>query len=169
MIQCKNVSKKFLIPHERRNTLKNFFIHLFRPLRYDVFYALQDITFSLSAGEWIGIIGRNGSGKSTLLRLMAQIFLPDSGHLSIQGKIVPLLELGIGFHGELTAKQNIHLNGALLGIPPQKLQSVENEILRFADIESFKDTKIKNFSSGMTARLAFAIALQSEGDVFLFD
>lgn len=169
MIQLKNVSKKFLIPHEKRNTLKDFFLNIFRPLRYETFYALKDISLDIPPGEWVGIVGPNGSGKSTLLRLTAQIFLPDSGQVLSCGQTVPLLELGIGFHGELTAQQNIILNGTLLGISPEKLRRKQQEILKFADVEKFRDTKLKNFSSGMVSRLAFAIALQCEGDIFLLD
>lgn len=169
MIKIQNVSKKFLLPHEKRNTLRDHFLGLFRNREYEEFFALRDISLDIHPGEWVGIIGRNGSGKSTLLRILSGIFLPDEGSFSIHGKRVPLLELGVGFHGELTVRENIFLNGTLLGISQKELKTKEKSILEFAELENFQDAKLKNLSSGMAVRLAFSIAIQADGEVFLLD
>lgn len=169
MISLSGVSKKFLLPHERRNTLKEHFLNIFHPVEYEIFWALKDITLRVKKGEWVGIIGRNGSGKSTLLRVLAGILQPEEGDISLNGKVVPLLELGIGFHPELTTRQNILLGGTLLGIDSNVLRKEMNSLLEFAGLSDFQDMKFKNLSSGMRLRLAFSLVAQTRGDIFLLD
>lgn len=169
MIKVNSISKKFKIPHEKRNTVFESLKGILNPLTYETFYALNDLTFDVKQGEFIGIIGKNGSGKSTLLRILAGILKQDSGTYQINGKIIPFLELGLGFNGELTAKENIYLSGMLMGLSKEEIKNKFKEIIQFAELENFIDTKLKNFSSGMNMRLAFSIAINSKGDVYLID
>ncbi len=169
MIQVKNISKQFLIPHEKRETLRENFLRFFRPRKYEKLQALNQISFNVKQGEWLGIIGRNGSGKSTLLKLLAGIYAPNKGKIHISGKIVPLLELGVGFHPELTVLQNIFFNATLLGLSQKEIEDKTETILDFAELERFKDQQLKNLSSGMQVRLAFAVAMQANGDIYLLD
>ena len=169
MIKIENLSKTFLVPHEKRFNIKDYFIHFFSKMNYEKFNALNDISFNMEKGEGLGIIGSNGAGKSTLLKILAGIYSPDSGKIVIKGNVVPFLELGVGFHSELSARDNIYLNGLLLGIPRKKIQEKFDEIIDFAEIRPFVDQKLKNFSSGMQARLGFAIAMHAPADVFLID
>jgi len=169
MIHTKHLSKKFLIPHKKRVSFRDYFIDLFSSTNYREFDALSDISFDVYNGEWLGIIGKNGSGKSTLLKVLAGIYLSDSGEIKIDGNVVPFLELGVGFEPELSARDNIYLNGLLLGIPHQTIKEKFEEILQFAEVGEFVDQKLKNFSSGMKIRLAFAIAMHTHADVFVID
>lgn len=169
MIQVKNISKQFLIPHEKRETLRENFLGFFCSRKYETLQALDRVSFEVKEGEWLGVIGRNGSGKSTLLKLLAGIYTPNEGQLCLSGKIVPLLELGVGFHPELTVLQNIFFNATLLGLSQKEIEDKTEEILDFSELERFKDQQLKNLSSGMQVRLAFAIAIQAEGDVYLLD
>ncbi len=169
MITVQNISKQFLIPHEKRDKLRDHFLKLFQRLEYENFHALDDISFSVKKGEWIGVIGKNGSGKSTLLRILSGILPAHNGTYKVNGKVTPLLGLGIGFDDELTVNQNIFLNGVLLGLSHQVLKTKRLTILQFADIESFQDTKLKNLSSGMRLRLAFALVREIDGDILLLD
>ncbi len=168
-IQVQNLNKSFLLPHEQRNTLKESFINLFRRTQYEHFQALNNVAFSIPKGSFFGIMGANGSGKSTLLKILANIYQPDSGEVLVSGKVAPLLELGIGFQQELPARQNIFINAALLGLTNRQIEKALPKIIEFAEIENFIDLKIKNFSSGMRQRLAFAIATQIEADIYLCD
>ena len=170
-IKVEDVDKSFEIPEERIGSLKGYFLNplkLFKQ-KNKKFEALSDINFTIKKGEFIGIIGRNGSGKSTLLKLIAGIYTPDRGRIKINGKLIPFLELGVGFNPELSAKENIFLNGAILGMSRKFLKLKMDEIIDFAEIREFIDTPIKNFSSGMVVRLAFSIAIQAKGDVYLLD
>jgi len=169
ILEMQNVCKTFIIPHEKRDTLREHFLGFFCRKEYERFFALRDISFQLRTGEWLGIVGPNGSGKSTLLRILADIFRPDSGHVHVEGKIVPLLELGVGFHPDLTVRQNIFLNGTLLGLDRERIKKEIASMLQFAELTQFQDAKLKNLSSGMTMRLAFSIAIKTDGDVFLLD
>lgn len=169
MIKLENVSKTFKIPHEKRTTLRESFVQFFRPLKYEKFWALKNVSFEVNEGEWMGIVGPNGSGKSTLLKILAGVYLPDSGKIEIKGRLVPFLELGVGFNMELSARDNIFLNGIILGMTKKEVERKFKQIVQFAGIERFLDTKLKNFSSGMQVRLAFSIAKEVEGDVYLLD
>lgn len=169
MLIVNNLSKSFLIPHQRRTTLKENFVDFLRPNVYEKFKALDNISFQIKKGEFWGIVGPNGSGKSTLLKILAKIYQPDSGQIQVNGRIAPLLELGIGFKEELSARENIFISGALLGLSRLQIKQRFNHILEFAGIAHFIDLKLKNFSSGMRQRLAFAIAAQIDADIYLCD
>lgn len=169
ILKVENVFKTFKVPHENVNTVKSLFLNPFREIKHTKFIALEDVSFDLKQGEFLGVIGRNGSGKSTLLKLIAGIYEPDEGQIHVDGKIVPFLELGVGFNPELTAKENVYLNGTILGMSKKFLNNKYEEIMAFADVKEFEDMPLKNFSSGMYVRLAFAIAIQSNADIFLLD
>ncbi|MFH0870503.1 MAG: ABC transporter ATP-binding protein [archaeon] len=170
-IKIKDVSKKFRIPHESRSTLAESVIGAITKgrVKYEDFYALKDVNLNVSAGEFVGIIGPNGSGKTTLLKIIGKILEPDKGSVSSNGRIIPLLEMGIGFMQELTAKENIYLYGSLLGLSRNEVNSKLKAIVDFAGIRQFTDTPLKDFSTGMMARLAFSIAKEVEGDIYLID
>lgn len=168
-ISLQNLSKSFIVPHQRRTTLKDSFVDFLRPTVNEKFFALQDINLQIPAGQFVGIIGPNGSGKSTLLKIMAQIYRPDQGQVNVQGKVASLLELGIGFQQDLSARDNIFINASLLGLSNSKIRQILPEIVEFAGIGHFLDLKIKNYSSGMRQRLAFAIAAHLDADIYLCD
>lgn len=169
IIQVKNISKVFMIPEENRNTLREHFWNFFRPMKHKKFQALDNVSFEVNRGEWLGIIGRNGSGKSTLLKILAGIYLPDSGRFCRNGSLVPFLELGVGFNFELSARENIFLNGTILGMTRKEINAVFDAIVEFAEIKEFLDLPLKNYSSGMKVRLAFAIATKVDADIYLLD
>ncbi len=168
-IEIKNVFKVFRIPSERRSTLKEHAVGFFRRVHYDEFSALKDVSFSVKKGEFFGIIGRNGSGKSTLLKIIAGIFIPSSGSVNVNGKVSSFLELGVGFNPELTARENIFLYGAILGLCRNEINAKFDSIIQFAELEKFVDAKLKTFSSGMQVRLGFATAIQADADIYLVD
>lgn len=184
-IEINGVTKTFVLPTERRDTLKENFIHAFRgglrraggggrrgifsKLDYQNFEALNNVTFAVHPGEFVGIMGKNGSGKSTLLRIIAGIYRPTEGRVTINGRVAPFLELGIGFQPELTARENIRINGTLLGMTGAQIRSRFDAIVDFAEIREFLDLKVKNYSSGMRSRLAFAIAKEADADIYLCD
>jgi ABC-type polysaccharide/polyol phosphate transport system ATPase subunit len=163
------VSKVFRLPHERRNTLKEYFLHPFRRSDYEEQRALQDVSFNVEPGEFFGIVGPNGSGKSTLLKIIAGIYRQDTGTVCVSGLLSPFIELGVGFNPELTARDNIRINGTLLGLSRRELDERYKEIVAFSELERFVDQKLKNFSSGMQVRLAYAIGIQVDFDVLLLD
>jgi ABC-2 type transport system ATP-binding protein len=169
IIKVSNVSKKFKIPQERRNSIKKLFMTPFRRNRVQVFQSLQNISFEVKRGEFVGIVGRNGSGKSTLLKLVAGIYAPDKGTIEIGGRLTPFLELGVGFNPELTGKENVYLNGIILGMSRSYITQKYNEIVKFAELDQFMEMPVKNYSSGMLVRLAFSIAIQADADIFLLD
>ncbi len=168
-IKLENVSKSFYIPTEQKNTIKSYFLNPFHKPKLRKFDALKDISFEVKRGEFLGIIGRNGSGKSTLLKLIAGIYEPDSGKITVNGKIVPFLELGVGFNPELSGRENIFLNGTILGMSRKYLEEKFDEIVNFAEVRDFIDMPLKNYSSGMQVRLAFAITTVTDGDIYLMD
>ena len=170
-VEFQNVVKKFRIYHEKRNALFDHLANITnkKHSHYEEFLVLDKVSFSIKKGEMFGIIGRNGSGKTTLLRLIANIFRPDSGIIRINGNVVPILELGTGFQGDLTARDNIIQYGIILGFTRKEIINRVEKILEFAELERFADTKIRNFSSGMIARLAFSTAIQVEPDILLVD
>lgn len=173
-ISVQNLSKSFLVPHQRRTTLKDSFVDFLavglwqKPVK-EQFFALKDINLEINSGEFVGIIGPNGSGKSTLLKLLAGIYRPGQGQINLNGTVAPLLELGIGFQQDLSARDNIYINAALLGLSAAKTRSILPDIVEFAEIGHFLDLKIKNYSSGMRQRLAFAIAANIDADIYLCD
>ncbi len=169
-IKVTNVSKTFKLPHEKKSSVKGLFLGIFKPkATYDRQQVLDGVSFEIKKGEFFGIVGRNGSGKSTLLKLLAGIYSPDKGHIQINGKLTPFIELGVGFNPELTGRENVYLNGALLGFNRSEMDKMYNEIVEFAELEKFMDQKLKNYSSGMQVRLAFSIAIQAQSDLMLID
>jgi ABC-type polysaccharide/polyol phosphate transport system ATPase subunit len=168
-ISVKGVTKTFRIPRHRPSTLKERVMHPLTVIPKTEFAAAQDVSFDVAEGEFFGIVGRNGSGKSTLLKLLAGIYVPDSGTVSVRGRISPFIELGVGFNPELTARDNVIVNGTLLGLTRAEIARRYPKILEFAELEEFEDLKLKNYSSGMLVRLAFSTAIQVDGEVLLFD
>lgn len=170
IIEVKNVSMKFNLMEEKIDTLKEFVVKLLKgKLFYNEFIALHDVSFDLEKGDIFGIVGLNGAGKSTLLKILAGVLQPSSGSVKIGGTIAPLIEVGAGFDPELTAKENIFLNGAILGYSREFLQEHFQEIIEFAELEQFVNVPVKNFSSGMYARLGFAIATVVQPDILIVD
>lgn len=169
-VVIKNLSKSFKIPLDKSSGLKQVITGVFKKKRgYREFTVLKDISFEIDRGDFFGIVGRNGSGKSTLLKLLAGIYIPDSGHIQVNGSLTPFIELGVGFNPELSARENVYLNGALLGFSRHEVQAMYDEIVDFAELGDFMAEKLKNFSSGMQVRLAFSIAIKSNSSILLFD
>jgi ABC-2 type transport system ATP-binding protein len=170
VIEIDNVSKIFKLPHEKNNSLKAALINFHKSKRrFELQYALKNISFEIKKGEFFGIIGRNGSGKSTLLKMLAGIYEPTKGGISVNGSLTPFIELGVGFNQELTGRENVFLNGALLGFNRKEMQKMYKDIVEFAELERFMDQKLKNYSSGMQVRLAFSIAIRADSDILLID
>ena len=169
VIAVEHVSKGFLLPHQRRSSIKEFFLHPLRKLEYERNLALDDVSFTVEEGECFGVIGPNGGGKSTLLKVLAGIYRADSGSVRIAGRLSPFIELGVGFQPDLNARDNIRVNGTLLGLTPKGVDERFDEIVGFAELERFVDQKLKNYSSGMQVRLAFAIAIQVPFEILLLD
>lgn len=166
----RNVKKSFRLPTEQASGLKQSFINWTRGIKgYEEQQVLNDISFTVEKGDFFGIVGRNGSGKSTLLKIISQIYEPDSGEVAVNGKLVPFIELGVGFNPELTGRENVYLNGALLGFTRGEIDEMYQEIVDFAEIEPFMDQKLKNYSSGMQVRLAFSVAIKAQGDILVLD
>lgn len=175
-IKVSGVSKNFRLPHQNQsNSIKSLFLN---PLNIitkksetsEVQHALKDISFEIKKGEFFGIVGRNGSGKSTLLKILAGIYQPSEGSIEVNGKLVPFIELGVGFNPELSGRENVYLNGALLGFDQKKVEAKYKDIVAFAELERFMDQKLKNYSSGMQVRLAFSVAtVLAESDILLID
>jgi len=169
-INAKNLKKTFRLYHEKRDTAFEFIYGLFNKKKYyEELVVLDDISFNVKKGELFGIIGKNGTGKTTLLRLLSKIYKPDSGTIEINGSLVPFLGLGAGFQREMTATDNVILYGKLLGFSKDEITKRVNTIIQFAELEKFADTKLKNFSAGMYARLAFSTAVQVDPDIVLMD
>lgn len=170
-IRVDEVSKSFVLPHEKVNSLKSAFTSLAKggKRHKEVQHALGDISFEIKKGEFFGIVGRNGSGKSTLLKILAGIYQPSSGKVYTAGRLVPFIELGVGFNMELTGRENVFLNGAMLGFSESEVAAMYDDIVAFAELERFMDQKLKNYSSGMQVRLAFSMATRAEADILLVD
>jgi ABC-type polysaccharide/polyol phosphate transport system ATPase subunit len=168
-IDARGVSKTFLIPHETRMRLKEYFAHPLRRTTYERNDALRDVTFQVESGEFFGIVGPNGCGKSTLLKILARIYRADAGSVQVNGKLSPFIELGVGFNYELSARDNIEINGILLGLTPREIEERFDRILAFAELERFVDQQLKNYSSGMLVRLGYSIAIQVPFDILLLD
>lgn len=169
MVACRGVSKRFGIPSSPHGTLRGRLLHPLERTTWRRFEALDDITFEVPRGEFFGIVGRNGSGKSTLLKVLAGIYAPDTGGVTINGSLAPFIELGVGFNFELSARDNLYINGSLLGLTRRRLRERYEAIVEFAELDGFMDMKLRNFSSGMQVRLAFAIAIESGADILLVD
>ncbi|MFN5115504.1 MAG: ABC transporter ATP-binding protein, partial [Acidimicrobiaceae bacterium] len=167
-ISVDNISKKFRLYHEKNQFLKSAVLRGKRA-SFDEFWALEEVSFEVPQGSTFGIIGSNGSGKSTLLKCLAGILSPDIGSISVNGRVAALLELGAGFHPEMTGRENIFLNGAILGMTQKELLRKLDAIIGFAGLEEFIDTPVKNYSSGMTVRLGFAIAINVDPEILIID
>lgn len=173
MIKVNNVSMKFNLGIEKNFSLKLFFINLFKPKKNkkkkEDFWALKNVSFDVKQGEVIGFVGSNGAGKSTLLKIIAGVMKPTEGNVEIGGNICPMIELGAGFDMDLTARENIFLNGAVLGYSKEFIEQKFDEIVEFSELQDFLDVPVKNFSSGMIARLAFSIATVVEPEILIVD
>lgn len=172
VVSVKNVKKDFHRPHEKSaRSIKSAIVHAGSKKNNDIDtqHALKGVSFDVHEGEFFGIVGRNGSGKSTLLKMIAGIYQPTHGKITTHGKLVPFIELGVGFNPELTGRENIYLNGALLGFTVKEIDAMYDEIVDFAELHEFMEQKLKNYSSGMQVRLAFAVAIKAQGDVLILD
>jgi ABC-type polysaccharide/polyol phosphate transport system ATPase subunit len=169
MIEVESVSKTFLLPHAQTSTLKEHFLHPFGRHQDETQQALADVSFTIEQGEFFGIIGPNGSGKSTLLKILAGIYPPERGTVRVYGRMSPFIELGVGFNPDLDARDNVRVNGTLLGLSKKQLEERFDEIIAFAELERFVDQKLKNYSSGMLVRLAYSVAIQVPFDILLLD
>lgn len=170
IIRVEHVTQRFRVIHERPDTLRELFSKFFRhTVQYHDFEALKDVSLSIQEGEMVGIIGRNGSGKSTLLKLIAGVYRPTAGRVEVHGSIAPLIELGAGMHSELTGRENILLNGLLMGYSKRQMQEKEANIIEFAEIGDFIDAPMKQYSSGMYTRLAFAVATEVDPNILIMD
>ena len=170
MIEVKNVSMRFNMAKEKHESLKEYFLAAVQGrLQFEEFYALRDVSFNVEKGDFYGLIGLNGSGKSTLLKIISGVFKPSSGSTVVHGTIAPLIELGVGFDMDLTARENIYLNGTVLGMTPKYIDSKFDEIVEFSELQDFLDVPLKNYSSGMVSRIAFAIATVTKPDVLIAD
>jgi ABC-type polysaccharide/polyol phosphate transport system ATPase subunit len=169
-ITVRNVSKTFNLPAERRDTLRERLMKLHVRNERQVRKTLDNVSFEIQKGEFFGIIGRNGSGKSTLLKILAGIYRPDKGgEVTIHGRIAPMLELGVGFNPELTGRENVFLNATMLGLTRREIQQRYHEIVSFAEVEDFMELQVKHYSSGMSVKLAFAVAMQVDAPIMLLD
>jgi ABC-2 type transport system ATP-binding protein len=171
VIVVDKVYKDFKLPHMKKDTLKSVFTSVFESSKksFEEQHALKDISFEIKEGEFFGIVGRNGSGKSTLLKILAGIYQPTKGSVNVRGRLVPFIELGVGFNPELTGRENVYLNGALLGFSHKDVAAMYDDVVSFAELEKFMDQKLKNYSSGMQVRLAFSMAIRAEADILLID
>lgn len=168
VLKVTGLHKSFHLPYERQNSLKGKLIN-FRKRGYETQKVLKGISFEINKGDFFGIVGRNGSGKSTLLKMLAGIYTPDKGSIEVNGKLTPFIELGVGFNPELSGRDNVFLNGALLGFTRDEMEEKYDDIVAFAELERFMDQKLKNYSSGMQVRLAFSIAIRANTDILVLD
>ena len=169
-IEVKDLKKSFKLPTERAWGLKQAIFNRLKGVKgFRKQEVLRGISFKVKKGEFVGIVGRNGSGKSTLLKVLSEIYTPDEGAVKVNGTLVPFIELGVGFNPELTGRENVYLNGALLGFSNKEMDEMFGDIVRFAELEDFMDQKLKNYSSGMQVRLAFSIAVRARGDILILD
>ncbi|MBB1558321.1 ABC transporter ATP-binding protein [Candidatus Saccharibacteria bacterium] len=170
IVVINNLTKSFKIPLEASSGIKQKLINLLKGRKgYRVFTPLKDIDFTINEGDFFGIVGRNGSGKSTLLKTIAGIYTPNSGSVEVGGSLVPFIELGVGFNPELTGRENVFLNGALLGFSHDEMEAMYDKIVDFAELGDFMEERLKNYSSGMQVRLAFSIAIRAHADILLLD
>mgnify|MGYP001405739452 CR=1 FL=1 len=170
-VEVHNVKKSFFLPHHKNNSLKLAITQVFKPKEKggNTFNALSSISFNVEKGDFFGILGRNGSGKSTLLKIISEIYQPTSGTVKHDGKLVSFIELGVGFKMDLSGRENVFLNGALLGFSRKEVEAMYDDIVSFAELEKFMDQKLKNYSSGMKVRLAFSVAIRAHADILILD
>ncbi|MBS6866307.1 MAG: ABC transporter ATP-binding protein [Oscillospiraceae bacterium] len=170
MIEVNNVSMRFNMAKEKHESLKEYFLAAVQGrLQFEEFYALRDVSLTVERGDFYGLVGLNGSGKSTLLKVISGVFKPSAGSVMVRGTIAPLIELGAGFDFDLTARENIFLNGTVLGMTPKYIREKFDEIVEFSELRDFLDIPLKNYSSGMVSRLAFAVATTTKPDVLIAD
>lgn len=169
-VKIDHVSKYFRLPTEATTSLRTTLVNRFRGIKgYKEQHVLKDIDFEVEKGDFFGVVGRNGSGKSTLLKIISQIYTPEQGKVTVNGKLVSFIELGVGFNPELTGRENVYMNGAMLGFSTQEIAEMYDEIVDFAELHEFMNQKLKNYSSGMQVRLAFSVAIKAHGDVLVLD
>jgi ABC-type polysaccharide/polyol phosphate transport system ATPase subunit len=168
-VAVRDVGKTFRLPHQQYSTIKERVLHPFRSRTFDELRAVDDVSFEVAPGEFFGIVGRNGSGKSTLLKCLAGIYEADRGEIHVDGRLSPFIELGVGFNPDLTARDNVVINAIMLGLTRRQARERFDEIIAFAELEEFLDLKLKNYSSGMSVRLAFSTAIQVDADILLVD
>ncbi|MDU7008409.1 MAG: ABC transporter ATP-binding protein, partial [Enterococcus faecalis] len=169
-VKVDHVSKFFKLPVESTQSLRTALVNRFKGIKgYKEQHVLKDIDFEVEEGDFFGIVGRNGSGKSTLLKIISQIYVPEQGTVTVNGKMVSFIELGVGFNPELTGRENVYMNGAMLGFTTAEVDAMYDEIVEFAELEDFMNQKLKNYSSGMQVRLAFSVAIKAQGDVLILD
>lgn len=169
-VKVEHVSKHFRLPTESSSSLRTTMVNYFKGIKgYREQQVLKDISFEVEKGDFFGIVGRNGSGKSTLLKIISQIYVPEKGSVTIDGKLVSFIELGVGFNPELTGRENVYLNGALLGFSTEEINEMYDDIVEFAELSEFMNQKLKNYSSGMQVRLAFSVAIQAKSDILVLD
>lgn len=169
-VKIDHVSKFFKLPTEATHSLRTAIVNRFKGIKgYTEQHVLKDISFNVEKGDFFGILGRNGSGKSTLLKIISQIYVPEQGAVTVNGKLVSFIELGVGFNPELTGRENIYMNGALLGFSTEEVDAMYDDIVDFAELHDFMNQKLKNYSSGMQVRLAFSVAIKAQGDVLILD
>ncbi|WP_460017200.1 ABC transporter ATP-binding protein [Lactovum odontotermitis] len=169
-IRVSHVSKYFKLPTEPTNSLRRAVVNRFKGIKgYRRQEVLKDISFDIEKGDFFGIVGRNGSGKSTLLKIISRIYKPNAGSVEINGRLVSFIELGVGFNDELSGRENVYLNGAMLGFSTTEVDEMYDEIVEFSELQDFMDQKLKNYSSGMQVRLAFSVAIKAKGDILVLD
>ena len=169
-VKVEHVSKHFRLPTESSSSLRTTMVNYFKGIKgYREQQVLKDISFEVEKGDFFGVVGRNGSGKSTLLKIISQIYVPEKGSVTIDGKLVSFIELGVGFNPELTGRENVYLNGALLGFSTEEINEMYDDIVEFAELSEFMNQKLKNYSSGMQVRLAFSVAIQAKSDILVLD
>jgi ABC-2 type transport system ATP-binding protein len=169
VLEVRGVDKTFRIPNHRVDSFKERATHPFRRIEYREQRVLRDISFDVHQGEFVGIVGRNGSGKSTLLKIMSSIYRADRGRIRVAGRLAPFIELGVGFNPEMTSRENVVLNGVMMGLGRREARKRLDSVLEFADLSEFADLKLKNYSSGMLVRLAFAVMVEADADIMLVD
>ena len=169
IIEARGVEKAFRIPTHRIDSFKERMVHPFSSATYRTLHALRGTSFDIHQGEFFGIVGRNGSGKSTLLKILASIYKADAGSIRMAGRLAPFIELGVGFNPDLTARENVTLNGVMMGLSQREARRRLDAVLEFAELQEFVDLKLKNYSSGMLVRLAFSVMIQAEADILLID
>lgn len=168
-LSIQNIHKDFVLPQSRNNSFKQAAVNIVRKNNIVTQHVLDGVNFEIYKGDFFGIVGRNGSGKSTLLKIIAGVYAPTSGAVQVNGGLTPFIELGVGFNPELSGRDNVYLNGALLGYDRRQVDGMYDEIVDFAELEPFMDQKLKNYSSGMQVRLAFSIAIKAKNDILIFD